>query len=75
MNFAKHFLDESLGSGHPDDGIRITEQGEYLCVQSSEHLVHVYQRVGTAEPVAASIAQMQHNGSTYKLAWIEDEQW
>lgn len=75
MTFVEHFLDEALGSGQPHPEITITEMGEYLCVQSSEHPVHVYRVTDQAESVHPAITCMEHNGRVYKLAWIEDEKW
>jgi hypothetical protein len=74
-NFIEHFLDESHGSGYPDESTRVVAQGDYLCFQTADHPVHVYQLVANGEPVHPAIAQMEHNGRMYKLAWIEDDKW
>ncbi|NJN65558.1 MAG: hypothetical protein HC884_02015 [Chloroflexaceae bacterium] len=75
MNFREHFFDESLGSGQPDEHLHMTEQGDYLCIQPSGHPLHVYQRVGDCECLHPSVARLEYNGHTYKLAWIEDDRW
>jgi hypothetical protein len=75
MNFTQHFLDETLGSSLPEPETQVMTSGDYLCVQTAEHPLHVYRRVTESETIHPSVAQMEHNGQTYKLAWIEDEQW
>jgi hypothetical protein len=77
MNFVNHFFDESLGSGPPEEQMHVTEQGDYLCIQPSGHPLHVYQRIGEHEGLSLhpAVARLEHNGHTYKLAWIEDERW
>ncbi len=75
MNFAQHFLDETHGSGYPEDGTQIVEQGNYLCIQTPEHPVYVYQLVHNGNVPHPSIARVNHNGRMYTLAWIEDDKW
>ncbi len=75
MNFAHHFLDEALGSGHPSHQVTLTEHGNYLCIQTEQHPLYVYQRIGSDEALHPSVACLEHNGQCYKLAWIEDDQW
>jgi hypothetical protein len=74
-NFVEHFLDETHGSGYPDIPLTVTEQGDYLCVQTTNHPLYVYRLVGTEEHLHPSVARMEHNGNLYKLEWIEDEKW
>ncbi len=74
MNFLHHFLDETNGSGYVDEGVSITENGSYLCIQCSEHPVHIYQLVESDEHVHPAVQQIEHNGRQYKLTWIEDSE-
>jgi hypothetical protein len=76
MNFVEHFCDESNGSGVLSyEGPDVTERGNFLCVQSAQQPLHVYRRVETDEQVHPAVEQVVHNGVTYKLAWIDDDQW
>lgn len=74
-NFVEHFLDEAHGSAYPLIETKTYEMGKYLCVKTAQHPLHIYQIVSENEYVHPAVAQVNHNGQTYKLAWIEDEQW
>lgn len=53
---------------------RIEENGNYLCVQWSNHPLHVYRQMQPGEAVHQAVATLEHNGSRYCLMWIVDEQ-
>jgi hypothetical protein len=78
MNFYTHFLDEMNGSGNghsQGDLPMIREQGNYLCVEASDNLLHIYRAIEANEQVHPSVAQMHYNGRTYRLETIEDGKW
>jgi hypothetical protein len=76
MNFYTHFLDEMNGSSNNSAEIpHIIEQGDYLCVEASDSLLHIYRAVDTNEQVHPAVCQMEHNGRTYRLETIEDGKW
>jgi hypothetical protein len=51
----------------------ITANGNYLCVQWSEHPVHVYKRVQPDEQIHPFTDQIEHEGTAYRLEYIVDE--
>ncbi len=55
------------------DGVNITENGDYLCIQYADHPLHVYRRVPPGKKLHPSIACAEHNGTLYSLDRIEDE--
>ncbi len=71
MNYC--YVCEGEESVDPYANMRVAVNGDYLCVQWSEHPVHVYRRVRQGESVHRFTDQMEHAGHRYQLAWIEDE--
>lgn len=57
----------------PREGVKVIENGEYLCVQYWEHPAHIYKMVPAEKQLHPFTARTTYNGKIYALAWIEDE--
>jgi hypothetical protein len=57
----------------PYDGMQVTEHGDFLCVQWSEHPPHIYRRIRPGDKVHRFTDRMEHDGKVYQLEYIEDE--
>ncbi|MCG8347738.1 MAG: hypothetical protein MI924_08160 [Chloroflexales bacterium] len=57
----------------PDEGKKVLQNGDYLCVQYWEHPVHVYKRVSPGKDLHPATARVEHDGALYGLAWIEED--
>lgn len=58
---------------HPDEGKRVVQNGEYLCVQYWEHPLHVYKLVQPGRALHPNTPRTEHEGKVYGLVWIEDD--
>lgn len=56
------------------DGVQITANGDYLCVQHEGHPRHIYRRVPYGVALHPLVSRKMHDGALYSLAWIEDEE-
>jgi hypothetical protein len=69
----KYRYDEIDETRSPYADMQVIEQGNYLCVQWSDHPVHVYKRVQPGERVHPFTERIEHNGRDYRLELIDDE--
>lgn len=69
----KYYHDEWQECTDPYASMNVAENGDYLCVQWSEHPMHVYKRVQPGERVHPYTDQFEYNGQSYRLELIVDE--
>ncbi len=71
--YAKHDVYDFEEGVPPYESMQVTEYGDYLCVQWSEHPVHVYKLIQPDEAIHPFTDRIEHNGRSYRLECIEDE--
>jgi len=62
-------------TGYTLENTWIVEQGNYLCIHEAGFPLHVYRLIGANEEIHPTVAQLEHNGRSYRLELIEDDKW
>jgi hypothetical protein len=73
---AKHTSLYSYGWDEQPDPFadrQIASHGKYLCVQWSDHPLHVYRQIEPGAQVHPAVDQIEYQGQSYYLDWIDDE--
>jgi hypothetical protein len=65
-----HGYEERLDAG---EGVQITANGDYLCVQHEGQPRHIYRRVPVGSSIHPLVSRKIHDGELYSLAWIEED--
>jgi hypothetical protein len=69
----KYYIYETEESIDRYAGMHVQENGQYLCVRWWEHPLHVYKLIQPGEYIHPFTQQIEHNGKSYRLEFIEDE--